>query len=326
MDLNFYHLKCNPFPVTPDPVSPFLSPSHQAALRTIIEGIEAREGFVALMGVAGLGKTTILHTYLARIDQRRVKTVCLTATGLSLRDLLVILCQSFGLEGATDALAVLAHHLRRRLLHESKQGQNVALIIDDAHDLPVRTLWNLSKLSDLMQTASMGQLVQIVLVGRTEFAHKCNLPELRQLKQRLIRHSTLSPLSKKESLAYIQHRLANASIQKTPVFTRTALTRIVKRAQGSPRVLNTLCAKALIAGLSSRQNPISAKIARRVLADFSQKSTSPLARWGLGPRHPRAMTRSKTNTPTVPPRRDGSILSFCATLATNEQGRAIEIR
>ena len=68
MYLDFYQLKKAPFHITPDPEFLFLSPSHKAALGSIIYGIEERQGFIAIIGEVGLGKTTILRSYLDRID------------------------------------------------------------------------------------------------------------------------------------------------------------------------------------------------------------------------------------------------------------------
>ena len=63
MYLDFYRLKKAPFHITPDPEFLFLSPSHKAALGALVYGIEERQGFVALLGEVGLGKTTILRSY-----------------------------------------------------------------------------------------------------------------------------------------------------------------------------------------------------------------------------------------------------------------------
>ena len=50
-------IKKAPFHITPDPQFLFLSPSHKAALGALVYGIEERQGFVALVGEVGLGKT-----------------------------------------------------------------------------------------------------------------------------------------------------------------------------------------------------------------------------------------------------------------------------
>jgi len=83
MYLDFYNLKKAPFHITPDPEFLFLSPSHKAALGALVYGIEERQGFVALVGEVGLGKTTILRSYLERVDQSQLKTIYIFNSNVS---------------------------------------------------------------------------------------------------------------------------------------------------------------------------------------------------------------------------------------------------
>jgi general secretion pathway protein A len=122
---------------------------------------------------------------------------------------------------------------------------------------------------------STQKLIQIVLVGQPEFEQKLNLHALRQLKQRIVIRSTISPLTEEESLAYIHHRLAlaKAASSESPLFTQKALQLIVKVAQGTPRVLNILCTNALISGFGYQAPRISARIAKEVIADYTRKKS-----------------------------------------------------
>src|SRR5712692_4868068 len=104
MYLDFYHLKKAPFHITPDPEFLFLSPSHKAALGSIIYGIEERQGFVAIIGEVGLGKTTIVRSYLERVDQKLLKTIYIFNANVSFRGLLQTIYREFRLEAVTDDL------------------------------------------------------------------------------------------------------------------------------------------------------------------------------------------------------------------------------
>src|SRR5262245_7289990 len=266
MYLDFYHLKKAPFHITPDPEFLFLSPSHKAALGSIIYGIEERQGFVAITGEVGLGKTTILRSYLERIDQSRLKTIYIFNANISFRSLLKTIFREFGLEFEADDLFEMVNRLHQVLIEEYKQGRNVALIIDEAQNMPIETLENLRMLSNL-ETATE-KLVQIVLIGQPEFEHRLNLNELRQLKQRLVIRSTIEALTTEESLAYIEHRLAKVALAEAPIFTKGALKLILDKANGTPRTLNILCTNALITGFGYKQKPIKAGTVKQVLADF----------------------------------------------------------
>ncbi len=269
MYLDFYSLKKAPFHITPDPAFLFLSPSHKAALGALVYGIEERQGFVTLVGEVGLGKTTILRSYLERVDQSQLKTLYIFNSNVSFSDLLKTICREFRLEVTTEDVFDTVNHLYQVLIEAYKQGRNVALIVDEAQHMPIETLEHLRMLSNL--ETSTQKLMQIVLVGQPEFEDKLNEHALRQLKQRLVIRATISPLTDKESLEYIAHRLAKVRLTDAPIFTRGALLQIIKHAKGTPRVLNILCSSALIQGFGDRQHHISARIAKQVIADYRGK-------------------------------------------------------
>ena len=269
MYLDFYLLKKEPFHVTPDPEFLFLSPSHKAALRTLVYGVEERQGFVALLGEVGLGKTTILRSYLERVDQSQLKPIHLIHPNLSFRELLHTLCQECGLEGTTENIAETITRLHHVLIGEYQQGRNVALLVDEAQHMPLETLEQLLLLSNL--ETSTQKLLQIVLVGQPELEAKLNAQALRQLKQRLVIRATIVPLTAEESRDYILYRLAKVRLVDNPIFTRGALQAIITQAQGIPRVLNTLCTNALIQGFVNGQPRISVKIAQEVIAEYTGK-------------------------------------------------------
>src|ERR671919_2347991 len=102
MYLDFYRLKQAPFHITPDPHFLFLSPSHKAALGAMIYGIDARQGFVAITGEVGLGKTTIVRAYLERVDTRQLRTICIFNANIAFPELLQMIAQEFGLTCPAD--------------------------------------------------------------------------------------------------------------------------------------------------------------------------------------------------------------------------------
>src|SRR2546427_7232428 len=234
MYLDFYLLKKAPFHITPDPEFLFLSPSHKAALGALVYGIEERQGFVALLGEVGLGKTTILRSYLERVDQSQLKPIYLLHANLSFRDVLNTLCQECGLEVPPEPVAETVNRLHQVLIEEYKQGRNVALLVDEAQHMPIETLEHLRMLSNL--ETSTQKLIQIILVGQPEFEAKLNDHALRQLKQRLVIRATIAPLTAEESRAYILYRLAKVSTVDEPIFTRGVPWACLMIAWRAPRV------------------------------------------------------------------------------------------
>ena len=65
----FFGLKRKPFSLASDPEFLYESPSHTAALETLLAGIRRREGLLAFTGDVGTGKTTICRAVLRKLDR-----------------------------------------------------------------------------------------------------------------------------------------------------------------------------------------------------------------------------------------------------------------
>jgi general secretion pathway protein A len=274
---NYYRFLKKPFHITPDPEFLFLSPSHREASAAIIYGIEQRKGFLAIIGEVGVGKTTILRAYLEDINPDRLKVVYLFNAGVSFKALLKLMFRDLGIpevEGDTFEQVNRLHHY---LIEEYKNDRNVVLIIDEAQNMPVETLEHLRMLSNL--ETSKDKLIQILMVGQPELESLLNLPELRQLKQRIAVLCKIKPLTREESLAYIHHRLMKASGFHNQVFTKGALKRIVRHARGIPRLINIVCDNSLMTGFGYHKNPVSRKIVKEVISDLSGHKRFWLFRW-----------------------------------------------
>jgi general secretion pathway protein A len=215
---NFYHLKKEPFHITPDPEFLFLSPSHKEALGSIIYGVKNRKGFVVITGEVGVGKTTILRSYLERIDKPKVKIIYLFNANVTFKNLLRTIYKELGLDIKTDDIVEMLNRLYQILMEEYKQGNTVLLIVDEAQNMPIETLENLRMLSNL--ETSKEKLLQIVLTGQSEFEKMLDRHELRQLKQRIAIRSTIVPFTAKESMDYVKHRLAKAAVNESEVLLR----------------------------------------------------------------------------------------------------------
>jgi general secretion pathway protein A len=271
-------LKKEPFHTTPDPEFLFLSPSHKQALGSIIYGVKNRKGFVVITGEVGVGKTTIVRSYLEGVAKQKTKVIYIFNTNVTFKNLLKTIYKELGLDPKTGDIVEMLNDLYQILMEEYKQGNTVLLIADEAQNMPIETLENLRMLSNL--ETSKDKLLQIVLVGQYEFEEILNLFELRQLKQRVVIHSTIVPFTRKESLDYIQHRLDKAALNGSPVFTKGAMKRIIKEAKGIPRVLNILCDNALITGFGYKKRPVNAKIVDEVITDYKGEEKEPsLLKW-----------------------------------------------
>ena len=273
---NFYNLKQQPFHITPDLRFIYLSETHKQALASMIYGIQKREGFVAIIGAVGLGKTTIVRAFLEKAASSGLKVIYLFHASVRFTDIVKAIYRDLDLELVTTDLIEMMNGLHLALIELHRQGKTIVLIIDEAQTMSIETLANLRMLSNLETQTE--KLIQVVLVGQPELEELLEKDELRQLRQRIVVRSQIAPLGPEESYAYIAHRLAVAGLEKPTIFSQRAFDIIVKEAKGVPRMLNVLCNNALIAGFRRGKNPVTASIAREIVTAFSAKQKQPLVR------------------------------------------------
>ena len=278
----FYGFTTEPFQNTPDLDFLFLSPNHKEALACIEYGIQQRKGFIALTGEAGVGKTIILRSYLTKVDAQKQKTIYVLNPKLTFDSLLTTILKELSAEPVAGIAAQKLNQLHEVLIAEYRNDHTVVLIIDEAQHIPIETLESIRMLSN-METATE-KLIQIVLVGQPELDALLNRSELRHVRERIALRARIAPLTKTESEEYIDHRLNLVSREPRSVFSKQALDRIVKSANGIPRRLNILCDAVLITGFGYRHAIISGGIAKEAIAVFNGSHRSQPAR-RLQPRY-----------------------------------------
>ncbi|HBP87064.1 MAG TPA: hypothetical protein DD706_05125, partial [Nitrospiraceae bacterium] len=279
MYFKFFGLQTKPFQITPDPEFLYLSPGHKQALGSLIYGVKERKGFIAVTGQVGLGKTTILRSFLTQMDQADHQTIYLLNPNLTFTHLLKTLLRELGHNPIEGDDPEVLEQLHMVLIEHYRKGKTVVLLIDEAQNMPLATLEQLRILSNL--ETPKDKLIQIVLLGQPELDVLLDRYELRQLRQRIAVRATIRPLSKQESLEYIRHRLDTAGGEGKECFTKSALGLIVREARGIPRRLNILCDNAMVTACGYNKSQVTAKIAKEVINDLTGRSSHSL--WKLVP-------------------------------------------
>ncbi len=268
----FYGLVEKPFNVTPDPRFIYLGKHHQEALAHLTYGIAERKGFIVITGEVGTGKTTLIHTLLERLDEG-VKTALIFNPNLTLEDFFLSLFDEFGLKVQNPTKANFLIELNNFLIERLSRNENAVLIIDEAQNLSPSILEEIRLLLNL--ETSKDKLLQIVLSGQPELNRKLDLPELRQLKQRISVRYHIPPLNRKEVEEYIRGRLKAAGAKDFSIFTDKAVEEIFNYSKGIPRLINILCDNSLLAGYATDQREIDHKIVSECIGDLELKGKSP---------------------------------------------------
>jgi general secretion pathway protein A len=267
MYLNFYGLEKKPFNPTPDPKFLYLTPSHREALAQILYGVQEGKGFIVLTGEVGTGKTTLIQTLLRRLDEK-TEVAYIFNSKLPFDALVEYMLRDFGITEDLTSLPQRLFALNNFLIERRRAGQNTVLIIDEAQNLDPPALEQVRLLSNF-ETAT-DKLLQIFLAGQPELQSKLDLPELRQLKQRISLRCIIRPLTAEETRDYIQHRLRIAGGRRNDIFSDAALHRITRYAGGIPRLVNIVCDHALLFGYAEQKRRIDEDTIDQVIAYIEQ--------------------------------------------------------
>jgi len=268
MYLDFYGFAERPFKLTPDPKFLYQTAAHREVLAQLLYGVQQSKGFIVLTGEIGTGKTTLLHAMIKRLDESAAVAFLFNST-LSFDGLLEYMLEDFGIKPAsTQAQRLVA--LNNFLIERRRVGQSAVLILDEAQNLDAKTLEQIRLLSNF-ETASE-KLVQILLVGQPELRAKLNLPQLRQLKQRVALSCSIRPLTAAEVQQYIQTRLRIARARDLGLFTDGAVARIAAYSGGIPRIVNIVCDHCLVIGYADQERRISRKIVDQAIETLEEGS------------------------------------------------------
>jgi general secretion pathway protein A len=266
----FYQLKENPFNMTADPGFYFSSSRHSEAFSHLSYGIQNRKGILVITGEIGTGKTTLCRTFLNRLEPG-IKTALILNPDFSEIQLLQLIVQDLEINGDFKNKLALVNALNDYLLEQTKEGNNVVLIIDEAQGLKPRQLEQIRLLSNL--ETEKEKLLQIILVGQPELLDMLKLNSLRQLTQRIAVKYHILPLDKSEIKDYIYHRIQIASQDSNKNglnFTDEAIAAIYLFSKGIPRVINIICDRALLAGFTEETYTIGAEIISKCAREVSQ--------------------------------------------------------
>lgn len=268
---DYYRLREEPFSITPDPRFLFLTPQHNEALNHLLYGIRQRKGFICLTGEVGAGKTTLCRALLNELGPT-FHTALILNPVLSETQLLRAIVEEFALPpGRRDRLGCLTQ-LNQYLLQVNSAGHDAVLIIDEAQDMPDATL-EMTRLLSNLETATH-KLLQIVLVGQPELREKLAKARLRQLAQRITVRFHLGNMTDPQTRDYVRHRLTVAAGDGSAptLFDDDALGEVFRESCGTPRLVNAICDKSLLAGYVYQASVIGAPLVRLATGELKEAS------------------------------------------------------
>jgi type II secretory pathway predicted ATPase ExeA len=274
-----YNLTGQPFRLSPDYRFSFNHPSYDEARSYLKYAVAEGEGFVVITGAPGTGKTTLIGSLLAELDNARVKVATIAHQKLDPRSLVERVNDAFDLPVDNDTAPL--PQLMRFLNQNNQSGGRAILIVDEAQTLNHEALEELRLLSNLQNHD--GLLLQVFLLGQEQLLDMIHVPEMEQLQQRMIAASHLEPLQLEETIAYIEHRLRKVGWQNDPDFNEESLNLIHKFSAGIPRRINLICHRLFLRCGLENKHALEGEDALHVIVELNKEGLlSPVTRKALG--------------------------------------------
>lgn len=276
----FYGLREKPFSLTPDTDFFYRDKVHQEALNVLTVALNSGEGFVQVVGDVGTGKTLLCRQFLLML-QKTHATAYLPNPLLTPMELYRAITDDLMLDVPPYATVQQFHKaIFTALIHLKETGRPLAVLIDEAQVMPIRSLEALRLLSNLETRKE--KLLHIVFFAQPEFEQRLANDNLRQLRQRITFTYTLSALPPSDLAAYLDHRLKVAGYQGNSLFTPVAVKRLYRASKGIPRVVNLLAHKALMVGYGKGVKKITGQMIGAAIKDTAGICTA--GSWFFGRR------------------------------------------
>ena len=252
MYLDYFGLDVYPFSLTPNTDFFVSLPSHKQCLDMLVAALREGEGFVKIVGEVGSGKTLLCRKLISMLDPKEFYTAYIPnpyLNPLEIRFALAYELEIFYEETLTEH--TLLETIYDRLILLANEGKKVVLIIDEAQAMSPETLEAVRLLTNLETETE--KLLQVVLFGQPELDKQLANPGLRQFRQRITFSKKLHLLNKELMQQYIGYRLMGAGFSRGQLFLPNALKKLHKLTQGTPRLINIVCHKAMIYAFSQNQ-------------------------------------------------------------------------
>jgi general secretion pathway protein A len=269
---SFYKFSAKPFRLSPDPRFFFSSQSHKRAMSYLLYGVRQGEGFIVVTGDVGTGKSTLVGALCTLLKNQNVVIAKVVTTQLEAEDLLRVTAAEFGLPYENLPKGALLKNIEHFLIECAQQGKRALLLVDEAQNLPPRSVEELRMLSNFQLDET--PLLQSFLLGQKEFKRIIRSPAFLQLRQRVIAAYHLNPLTISEVKGYIEHRLRLVGWNNDPQFTEEAFAEIHRATDGVPRRINVFCDRLLLHSYLEKLHEIELDTVKSVQIDFQEEDSA----------------------------------------------------
>jgi len=256
----YFHFSCSPFENNLNQQFLYFSEGHDEIIASLLYFIQQKKSFALVSGDVGTGKTMLIHHLLGRLPGP-VEPILIPYADVEYIEILRYIARIIKVNPEGKRVLDLIDDIKVALTKAYLHGQQVVLIIDEAHLLSIGSLEHIRLLSNIEITSN--KLLQILLIGQNELRHKLRRREMRQLRQRINVNLFLSPMSSSETIEYIDHRLRVAGSGFDTCFESECKKLIYKITGGVPRSINLLCDTALLICMTEKGDKVTERVLKK---------------------------------------------------------------
>jgi general secretion pathway protein A len=248
----YFNLKKLPFPKDIDPKDIFASEGTKE-LSHRFEYLKSHRGIMLLTGVPGCGKTAQLRAFASGLNSNLYKYFYLPLSTVNILDFYRQLAAGLGVEPPYRKAQLFACIQGAIRDYVENMKKIPVIIFDEAHlfmndnfyELQIITNFNLDSIDPAI----------FILCGQPHLRDRLLGPIHQSFNQRIFLKFHLTPLSKDETIHYVNHQMHLAGA-KEPIFSPNALSAIYQTSAGVCRIINMLAQKTLTIGALEKKDTL----------------------------------------------------------------------
>lgn len=258
MFTSFYGLTFNPF-LKENAEQCYYDSDDFREFRSRMEYFQMTKGFAVVFGRPGSGKTSAIRNWTADLNTQLFQIVYLPLANLTVPDFYRNLCIGLGLAPCFRKVDMF-YQIQLYITEQRRQKRRTPLVIlDEAQYLDNQVLSDLPMLLNFDMDSK--DHAMLLLCGQAGFAEKLNLHVHEALRQRIALHYEFGGLGKAEIESYITALLKAAGVTDN-IVEPAALEALAAVSEGSPRLLNRLMERALMAGYRHKTRQVGPEFVR----------------------------------------------------------------
>lgn len=248
----YYNFKYMPFQKDINPKDIFVSDSSRE-LSQRLEYMKQTRGFMLLTGAPGSGKTLHVRAFSDSLNPNLYKVLYIPLCTVNMIEFYRQLSMLLGGERLWRKSQLFESIQLSIKDYVQNQKKIPVIIFDEAHFLINENFHELQIIANFAMDSSDPAL--FILVGQQHLKERLMRPMHQPFNQRITLKYHLSPFTQEETGAYVRHHLALVGL-KDPLFNQNALAAVHQNSAGVPRVINSLCLKAMTVGAVEKKEVI----------------------------------------------------------------------